>query len=299
MRFKLRRYYLYYLARVASFIFYALPLRIGLTAGAILGRLVFSVLSEYRNIAIENLKAAFGGEKTKDEIRRIARRAFENLSKNAVELINFPKINKANLDRIIRVKNIDIIDSALEKGKGALLITGHFGNWELLGATLRLKGYPGAAVGRRIYFERYDRYLNALRKVHDVNVIYRDESPKKILRVLKDNGIVGILADQDMDSVDGVFVNFFGRPAYTPTGPVLLAKASGASIIPAFVIREGSRHTMIIEQPIELIDTGNKEADLATNTQRWSDLLESYIRKYPDHWVWMHRRWKTQEKRVK
>ncbi|MDD5436688.1 MAG: lysophospholipid acyltransferase family protein, partial [Candidatus Omnitrophica bacterium] len=96
-------------------------------------------------------------------------------------------------------------------------------------------------------------------------------------------------------SVDGVFVDFFGRQAYTPTGPVVLARASGAVLLPVFIIREGRRHTISIEEPVELVDTGNKEADLISNTQKWSNVVESYVRRYPDQWVWMHRRWKTKK----
>ena len=160
---------------------------------------------------------------------------------------------------------------------------------------MRLKGYKGAAIARRIYFEKYDNFLNRLRGIHDVDVIYRDDSPKKVLRVLKGNGIMGILADQDVDSVDGVFVDFFGMPAYTPSGPVLLAVSSGAKIVPAFIIRRNGSHELVIEDPIELDDTGEKEKDVVTNTQRWSAVVESYIKRYPEQWVWMHRRWKTKK----
>lgn len=293
MRFKYRRYYLYYIARIAAFKFYIMPLSIGLYLAGIIGWLVFIVLSKYRRIAIRNLKDAFGKEKTEGEIRAIARRVFVNLCKNAVELVNFPKINKANLDRFVRIVNINILNSALARGKGAIIITGHFGNWELLALSIRLKGYEGAVIGRRIYFDKYDKFLNGFRRVHDVDIVYRGESPKKVLRLLKDNKVVGILADQDVDSVDGVFVNFFRVPAYTPSGPVLLAKASGAALIPAFIVRKNGRHTLVIEKPIELADTGNKEADIVENTKRWSNIVESYIRRYPEQWVWMHRRWKT------
>lgn len=295
MKFKFRRYCLYYLARTASALFYIIPLGIGLYIARAFGRILSRMLINYRKIAIENLKLAFDREKTRPEIEKIARQVFENLSANAAELVNFPKINRSNIDRFVKIKNIDIIDKALKDGKGAILLTGHFGNWELLALTIRLKGYDGAAIGRRIYFNKYDRYLNHLRQIHDVNIIYRDESPKKILRVLRDNGIIGMLADQDVDSVDGVFVNFFGRPTYTPVGPVALAKASGSSLIPAFIIREDGRHTLVIEKPIELVEGDDKERASIENTQRWSNVVESYIRRYPDQWVWMHRRWKTKK----
>ncbi|OGW82873.1 MAG: hypothetical protein A2987_02100 [Omnitrophica bacterium RIFCSPLOWO2_01_FULL_45_10] len=293
MKFRFRRYYLYYLGRVLFFIIYLLPLEFVLYLADILGAIAFVVLAKYRRIAIANLAFAFGPEKTIDEIRNIAKAAFQNLAKNGVELINFPKINKANLDRFVKIRNIDIIDNALKEGKGAIVLTGHIGNWELLGLALRLKGYHGAAIGRRIYFDKYDKYLNRLRRVHDVNVIYRDESPKKVLKVLKSNGIIGILADQDMDSIDGIFVNFFGHPAYTPVGPVALTKASGARLIPAFIIRENGGHALMFEKPIELADSGDKGKDLIANTQKWSDVVESSVRRYPEQWVWMHRRWKT------
>jgi len=293
MKFKFRRYYLYYWARVALFLVYLLPPKAGLFISKRAGSLAYWILAKYRNIAVDNLRFAFGNEKTEQELRAIARRVFENLAKNAFELISFQKINKYNIDNIVRIRGKEVIDRALRKGKGAIVITGHFGNWELISATIRLKGYKGAVIGRRIYFDKYDRYLNHLRKLQSVDVIYRDESPRKALKVLKANGIIGILADQDVDSVEGVFVDFLGKKAYTPAGPAALAKASGAELIPIVILRDGERHTIVCEEPIGLEDTGDKEKDLIANTEKWSKVLESYIRRYPEHWVWMHRRWKT------
>lgn len=295
MKFKYRRYYLYYLGRLLAFFFCLIPLRVGLKIASLFGDAAFLVLAKYRNKAIDNLKNSFP-EKTDKEIRIIAREVFRNLCKNAFELVNFPRINEKNLSDFVDIKNLDIIDQALAKGKGALVITGHFGNWELLALAIRLKGYPGAVIGRRIYFHKYDEYLNDLRRAGDVNIIYRDDSPKKILKMLKENKVIGILADQDVDSVDGVFVDFFGRKAYTPAGPAILARASGAPLIPAFIIRgNGLRHALVIEKPLELVDTGDKEKDTVTNTEMWSRTVESYIKMYPEQWVWMHERWKTRQ----
>ncbi len=293
MKYKLRRYYLYYLGRALAFLFFLAPLRAAVIFGGWLGEIAYILLGKYRRIALGNLTSALGVSKTRGEMDSTARAVFRNLGKNAAEMINFPKINKSNIDEFVTVENGDILDRELKKGKGALMLTGHFGNWELLALTFRVKGYKGSVIGRRIYFHKYDGYLNKLRRIHDVNIIYRDESPKRILRALKDNNIVGILADQDVDSVDGVFVSFFGKEAFTPAGPAVLARVSGASLIPAFMVREGQRHRLIVEEPVKLVDTGDKEKDIIANTQRWSDVVEAYIRKYPDHWVWMHRRWKT------
>ena len=295
MRYRYRRYYLYYLGRVAAFLIYLLPMNVGAGLAAFLGRCVFYLLPKYRNVTIDNLTRAFANEKTPEEIKRIAVKVFENLGRNAAELINFPKITKGNIDRLVKIEGMDIVDSSFARGKGTIILAAHLGNWELTGLVFRIKGYPGQTIGKKIYFYKYDNWLNRLRRAQDINVIYRDESPRKMLKVLKDNKILGIVADQDVDSVEGVSVNFFGMPAYTPIGPVALAKATGASIIPVFVAREGGRHRFMIEKPVELVDTGNKDADMAANTQRWSDVVESYIRRYPEQWVWMHRRWKTKK----
>lgn len=296
MKFKLRRYFLYYIGRVVAFIFMVIPLKAGLAIASALGSFVFYILPRYRQLTIDNLQTAFGSEKSDAEIKNIAKRVFQNLGKNAVELVSLPKFNKARMDKFVRFRNRERLDKAYEKGKGVIVLTAHFGSWELMAAALRENSYPGVTIGRRIYFKKYDDFLNRLRKSRDVEVIYRDDSPRKMLKTLRRNWIVGIVADQDVDSVEGVFINFFGRSAYTPTGPVALARASGAVLLPVFIIREGDWHTIAIDEPIELRDTGNKEADLIYNTQKWSNVVESYIRRYPDQWVWMHRRWKTQKK---
>ncbi|MDP2913505.1 MAG: lysophospholipid acyltransferase family protein [Candidatus Omnitrophota bacterium] len=295
MKFKFRRYYLYYLARVVIFLFGFLPMGVGLYISGKAGLLLYLILTKYRRITLENLKFALGKEETVGRLRAIARRVFENLGKNAFELIKLPELNSENIDRLVTIKNKEALEAGYGRGRGIIIITAHFGSWELMAATLRLKGYPGTVIGRRIYFYKYDQLLNRLRKLHDVHVIYRDESPRKALKALKDNRIVGIVADQDVDSVDGVFVDFFGHPAYTPVGPAVLARASGASMIPVLMLRENSHHTLVVEEPIQLVDTGQREKDLIENTRRWSSVIESYIRRYPEQWVWMHRRWKTRE----
>jgi KDO2-lipid IV(A) lauroyltransferase len=296
MQFKLRRYYLYYLARSFAFIISVLPLTVGRGLASLAGRLAFWLLPAYRRLTIKNLKSAFEGSKSDREINRIGIKVFENLGKNAAELIMTPQLARLGIDRFVKVRNSEIIDKALKQGKGAIVLATHLGNWDLLALTLTLKGYSGAVLGRRVYFKKYDNYLLRLRSISGLETIYRDESPKKFLKLLRENRILGMLADQDVDSVGGVFVDFFGKPAYTPIGPVALAKASGAALIPTFIIRgDDDKHTIMIEPPVELVDTGNKEADLVENTRRWSAIVESYIRRYPEQWVWMHRRWKTRK----
>ena len=172
-------------------------------------------------------------------------------------------------------------------------MSGHFGNWELLAGYFGIKGYPVNVLARRLRYDKYDNFINSLRRGMGVNVIYRDDSPKAILKILKEGQSLAILADQDISSVDGVFIDFFGHPAYTPTAPVALALATAVPIIPMFIVRERSGHRIYVEEPLELEITGNKETDLRMNTQKWSKVEEAYIRKYPSQWVWIHDRWKT------
>ena len=293
MKIKTRRYYLYIFARIGMFFIAILPLKVGLYLGHLVGGLIYKFSDKERRNATQNLKKAFP-EKTDAEIERIAREAFSNVCKNAIEWINSYKLTEKTADKwVIHEDGLDKIRQVLAKGKGGILLPSHIGNWELISLYFPLKGCYGTVIVRRIYFDGYDKFINKMRTSRGTGIIYRDESPKKILRLLKKGKLIGILADQDMDSVDGVCVNFFGRPAYTPKAPVVLSAATGAPLIPCFVIREKNGHRVIVEDPIEVIDKGDKEETIKFNTQRWSDIIESYIKKYPEQWVWMHKRWKT------
>jgi len=298
MKRKLRRNIIYYLLRIAASLLILFPLYIGVYIGSILGRLAYYLVVKERSKTIANLRLAFGKEKSEAEIRRIARQVFENLGKNLIELINFPKINKSNIDKLVEDKGLHKIDKALAMKKGVIMLTGHFGSWELVATYLAVKGYRGSIIVRRARFDKFDRLLNKLRTRENLEIIYRDESPKKILKILKKGGLICVLADQDVDSIEGVFVDFFGELAHTPTAPVALALTTGAAILPCFLIREGNKRKFVVEDPIEFDITGNKERDILVNTEKWSKVLESYIRKYPSQWVWMHRRWKTRPKKT-
>ncbi|MBL7155753.1 MAG: lysophospholipid acyltransferase family protein [Candidatus Omnitrophica bacterium] len=292
MKIKTRRYYIYYLARIGIFLVSMLPVKVGLVLAELAGKVIYLLLKEPREIAFENLKSSFP-EKTDAEIARIVKGVFLNLCKNAIELLNAYKINKGNIDKWVRPEGVDIIEKAFSQKNGIIVLASHFGNWDLMAMWFALKGYGANAIAKRIYFERYENLMNKMRSAKGIKIIYREESPKKILAALKRNEPLGILADQDVDSVDGVFVDFFGKPAFTPKSPVAIALASKAPLIPCFLIREKSGHRLVFEKPIEIVDKGNKEETIRFNTQEWSRVVESYIRKYPSQWVWMHKRWKT------
>jgi len=275
------------------FILSFLPLNVGLFLAEAMGRLASKVLDKYRDIAVENLDSVFGDDHSGNQ--RIAENVFANLAKNGAEWIKLYSMDPKKLNMLVTEdEGLDKLDTVLKEGKGALVLGFHFGNWELLGIGLRVLGYPGALVARRIYFDRYDALITGMRARYDAKVIYRDESPKKMLAELKKGNVLGIVPDQDVDSIDGVFVDFLGAPAYTPTAPVKLASVAGTAIVPVFVIRGAKdRHTLAIEKPIYVPEKIKDKNEIKRYTQKWSDVLELYVRKYPQQWVWVHKRWKT------
>ncbi len=292
MKIKIHRTIFYYLLVCLQRFFLCFPYHFGFWFGGMLGRTVFSVLPKERERTLSHLRLAFGGEKTEAEMKKIGRSVFEHYGYMAAEFLLMDKLI-ADFDSYVSTSGTENLDNALRAGKGGILAVAHFGNWEIMGGYHALKGYPLTVIARKIYFEKYNRFLVNLRKKMKVETVYRDESVRAMLGVLRKNRLLGFVVDQDVDSVDGVFVNFFGRPAFTPIAPVRFAMTTGAPIIPAFIIREGIRHRVIVEPPVEMVDTGKKEEDIRENTQRWVNVQERYIRQYPHLWVWNHRRWKT------
>lgn len=291
---KYRRYYIYYLLKTAIFVLNLVPLWLSLRIAGALGRLAYAVIPKYRELAVDNLMTALGLERKAAE--RIAMSVFSNLAKNGAEWIKFGTLDPADVDKIVtEAEGLENLDEVLKDKKGVIVLAFHFGNWELTGMYLRFRNYPGSTIARRIYFHKYDKLLNKMRARFDVHPIYRDESPKKMLKVLRDNGVMGIVPDQDIDSIDGIFVDFFGRPAFTPTAPVKLSMVSGARIVPVFVVRKpDGTHKLIADKPLDMPPGDRSEETVKKYSQAWTNVLERYVRKYPDQWVWIHARWKTQ-----
>jgi KDO2-lipid IV(A) lauroyltransferase len=295
MKHPIRRWLLWLLFWPLWGVILILPAPVARELGAWLGRLVYRCSSRERTRALEHLQLAFGRERSPQELERIARACFANLGRNACEFLSWPKLRLQTLERHLTIEGRAQLDRVLrEPGRGVILLTAHLGNWEIIGAYLGLLGYRGGVVARHLRYPEYERWQIALRRRTHIETFVRDSSVKELLRRLRDNQCIGMLPDQDVDSVEGVFVNFFGRPAYTPTGPVTLAQATGAALLPVFCLRERGRFRIVFEEPVRLVSSGNTRQDLQENTARWSRIVEGYIRRYPEQWVWMHRRWKTQ-----
>jgi KDO2-lipid IV(A) lauroyltransferase len=204
-------------------------------------------------------------------------------------------ISAERLPEIARFEGIENLEKAMAQGKGVIYVTGHIGNWELCGGLVASR-FPLSVVAAPLEPEPLNDLVVGLRNRMGIRVILRGRpgSSREIIRVFKENRIMGILIDQDTD-VEGAFVDFLGRPAWTPTGAASMALKFGAPVVFGFARRDRrNRHTITIEGPLELIHTGNLEQDLIENTALFNRKIGERILQEPAQWVWMHRRWRTQ-----
>jgi KDO2-lipid IV(A) lauroyltransferase len=257
------------------------------------GTIAYLVAVGERRKAIRHLTMAFGHKKTEEEIKQIARNNFIHLGIAAVDMIRMPiYIKKGMLNQLIASEGFHHIKNALAKGKGVIILTGHFGNWELCGAWLAQNGIPFHVVGTPLYDPRLDALLVSGRNAAGYINIARSKGTRDIIRCLRSNAALALLIDLDT-KVEGVFVDFFSHPAHTATGPVILSQKYGAPIMPVFNhMQEDHTYCVTFSKELDLVNTGNKEQDLITNVQKCSDEYEKIIRQHPEQWIWMHERWK-------
>jgi KDO2-lipid IV(A) lauroyltransferase len=283
-----------YLAVVGLYFMVRLvPFSLAFRAGAWLGGLVYRIDKKHRAITEENLRASFG-DKSQEEVGAIARTVFENLGCLIVEFLCSDRYAKRPVEEYLDYVNYGTLDDAVKKGRGVLLLTGHCGNWELMAIAQSIKGPRITIVVRPLDNPYLEKAVSNLRTRFGHVLINKQKGMREVLRALGRGEIVGILLDQSVTKKEGVFVDFFGRPACTNKGLALLAAKTKAPVIPAFTRRVGlNRHEIIIGDEVLLVDTGDKDADIKANTQAYTKVIEDFIRKYPDQWFWMHRRWKT------
>ena len=278
------------LTRFASMLPRGLALRVGEGLGAV----GYHLFGAERRRMMANLTLAFGRARPRRDIVRMARDCFKTLGRSAFDTLRLPSISDEEISSVVDSDPLGPAERVLARGKGLIIITSHIGAWELgvayLGARL---GRPLYTIGRRIYFEPYNNWLVHLRRCHGLETIYQDAGARPALRLLRSNHTLCLLADQDVERLDGVFVDFFGSPAYTPTAPAAFARASGAGMVPIFITWNGRRHRVHVLPELELARTGDRKADDAENTRRWSSVVEGIIRRHPEQWVWFHRRWRS------
>ena len=289
------RFVLYLFVRAGAWLVFILPRGWALFLAERAAGLGYRLIERQRRKTLEHLSQAYGGQKTQADLEKLAKRVFENFAFTAVELLQFKKLNFEKVSEFVDFGDaFKVYDSLLAEGKGLISVTAHLGNWELLAGVFGLKGYRGSVLARRIYYEPYNRWIVGLRAALKVPTTYRDDASREILKRLANGEIVGLLPDQDIDSLKGIFVDFFGRPAYTPVAPVRLALTTGAPIQPNYMVRTArDRYRLVLGKVIRPKVETTRDAAVKKYTQEWMAQFEEVIREYPEQWAWMHDRWKT------
>jgi len=275
-----------------------IPRTVALNMARIIARVSFWVVVRERKKTIANLTNAFDSIYTPKEIAHIAQNVFKHSALTACDFALFPKLTAEDVRDMVTFHGIEKLEHIVRRqAKGGIVLTAHIGNWELLGASLNKAGYYGPVIAKEIYYSGYNNLIHSLRASQGVEIVYRGESPKSMLQTLKKGGLIGILPDQDIEGIDGIFVDFFGKPAYTPTGPAKLAITARVPIIPMFMIRNNNRYDLYVEDCIEatLQPDEDKQTAIHRITREWNNCIEQYIKKYPEQWAWMHNRWKTKQ----
>lgn len=284
-------------ARTVQGILNRLPLKASLGFGAFAGFL-YSFIAKRGGISYQNLRACLGRERTRRELRGLARKNFQYLFMNVVELLRFSSMDEEYLRRYITVEGLERLDACLEDGKGAIILTGHFGNWELPNIVGGLLRYKLAVFARLQKHPRSDMFLNELRAAQGAQVIYKGITARQIVRVIREGRTVAILVDQDA-GMRGVFVPFFGRLSSCPRGIVRFARRTSSRVIPAFDIRlKGGRHRIEFGEEIPVRGDLSDEETEASVMAEFNRQLEVRIRAHPEQWLWPHRRWKSTPNRT-
>lgn len=260
-------------------------------------RLLLLLLPRLRKTAEFNVKLAFP-EWSEQQRQAVIQQMARSLGWMAVEFARMPSYSRKDIEDVIVLDGHENFLEGEKRGKGVLYLTGHIGAWELSSYAHALYGYPLHYMARPLDNGPLDALVNGYRGLTGNQPIYKNDAARKMLRVLKDAGTVGVLADQNTMPDEGVFVDFFGVPACTTTGIARVALHTDAAVVPGYAVwdEELGKYRLRFEPAVELIRTGDNERDVFENTQRFAKVIEGIIRKYPGQWVWIHARWKNRPK---
>lgn len=273
-----------------------LPSGFGLWVGRRLGDLAYWVLPGRRAVARQNLTLAFGGDRTEGELARLCRQSFQHLGMTVVEICAFLFAPRPSFLSRVRVEGLEYLKSAMARGRGALLLSAHFGNWELLAPAHVLSGFPLSVVVRPQESPFLDRLVTRFRERSGVQLIAKRRALAAARDALRAQRMVAILLDQNAIRREGVFVPFFGQPASTSKSLALLALRTGAPVVPVFIHREpDGGHRVAIEPEIPPPGTGDRNKDVVAYTAAFTRCVEEVIRHSPAQWFWVHRRWRTRK----
>jgi KDO2-lipid IV(A) lauroyltransferase len=259
-----------------------------------ISQVVYLLHFRLRQVGMRNLAMVFP-EKSEAERARILRGVFASLGRQLAELCQFPKYTPENIDEVVAYEGLENYERAYARRKGVLFLTAHFGGWELSAFAHSLHGHWLHIVMRPMDNQYLDRLLQNYRTMHGNKTVAKDDFVRGLLAAMKAGETVGILMDTNMTPPQGIFVDFFGIPACTASGLARIALRTDAAVVPGFTIWDPAlrKYRLRFDPALELIRSGDLEADIAANTQLFTRVIEEYVRKYPDQWLWVHRRWKT------
>jgi Kdo2-lipid IVA lauroyltransferase/acyltransferase len=264
-----------------------------LAAGA-LAWLVYAALGRLRRVGQRNLELALNDVPEKER-GRILRGVYRSLAWQLVEFCHMPRYTLENTRGLFRTEGLENYLGAQARGKGVLVLTGHLGAWELSSFYHSLMGYPMGMVIRRLDNRLLDDYVNGIRCLHGNQVLHKDDFARGLLTAMRSGETVGILMDTNMTPPQGEFVPFFGLLACTASGLARVALKTDAVVVPGFMVWESAERKYILHfgPELEFAKTGDTEADVLAATAKCNEVLEAWIRRYPEQWLWIHRRWKT------
>src|SRR2546427_8813142 len=284
----------YALAWVIIKILGGLPRSLSRAAAIALSWTIYLLHVRLRRVGMRNLALAFP-DKTRRERARILRGVFTSLGRQLAEVCLFPTYTLENVGKVVVYDGFENFERALARGKGVLFLTAHLGGWELSAFTHSLYGHPLHIVMRPLDNVYLDSLMRRYRTMHGNSTVDKDDFVRGLLSAMKAGETVGILMDTNMTPPQGVFTDFFGIPACTASGLARIALRTDAAVVPGFTVWDPvlRKYRLRFDPAVKLIRTGHLEADIVANTRQFTKVIEEYVRKYPDQWLWVHRRWKT------
>jgi KDO2-lipid IV(A) lauroyltransferase len=262
--------------------------------GASIGALVFALTRRLRCTAERNLRIAYP-ESDGRWRERVLRQLYRHLGQHLAEFCLMSRYTVESARSLVRYAGLEHFLAARDRGRGVLVVTGHLGLWELSSFYHSLMGHPMSIVIRRLDNPLVDRMVNRIRCLHGNNVLHKDDFARGLLGAMRRGDTVGILMDTNMTPPQGVFVDFFGTPACTASGLARVAMRTEAAVLPGFLTwrEEEQKYVLEFGECLDLVRTGDDEQDIINNTQICTTAIETWIRRFPEQWLWVHRRWKT------
>ena len=263
-------------------------------AGRVAAQVGYHFARHQRSTALHNLRMALP-ELSDSEHMRIVRDNFSNLGRLLAEFSQFPKLTPDNVSERVEYEGLDNYLDGLRRGRGVLFLTAHVGAWELSSFAHGLYGYPMKFLTRPLDNPLVESLITGMRTLSGNHPIDRNGATREVLKALRNNETIGILIDQNTIRSEGVFADFFGIPAATTPALATFAIRTGAAVVPGFIRwdTERQRHILSFEPRVELKQTGNPQDDIVANTLLFNEILERFVRRFPDQWLWIHKRWKT------